>query len=583
VVFGSNSGFDSELALSSLDGSNGFVINGITDGDYSGISVSSAGDVNGDGIDDVIVGALFAGGGAGESYVVFGNSSGFDSSLDLSGLDGRNGFLITGVDDTDLSGQRVSSAGDVNGDGFDDVIIGANSASPNGTRYAGESYVVFGRSKFSRSLALSRLNGRNGFVINGIDDLDRSGDAVGGAGDVNGDGFDDVIIGATKAGSNGIPLTGESYVVFGRSSDFSSSLDLSDLDGDNGFVINGADERDVSGNAVSGAGDVNGDGFEDVVIGAASADPNGRINAGEGYVVFGRSGGFGSALDLSTLEGSDGFVINGIEEGDFSGRSVSGAGDVNGDGIDDVIIGALRADPNGNSYAGKSYVLFGVADDSTPPDSPRTLIGTNRTDTLTGGNKGDTLRGRNGNDTLIGLGGNDTLDGGNGRDTLIGGNGRDKLSGGNGKDRLDGGGGRDTLEGGNNNDSLLGGGGSDTLEGGNGRDMLIGGSGNDILIGGNGNDTLEGGRGRDTLAGELGEDILTGGGGRDTFVFAVGSGADTVTDFSQQDRIGLAGGLGVGDLTFSGSDIFVSDTNKLLATLTGIDTASLSSSQFVAL
>ena len=169
-------------------------------------------------------------------------------------------------------------------------------------------------------------------MINGINAQDYSGDSVSGAGDVNGDGIDDLIIGARDAdplGAPGLPPgfgtynAGESYVVFGRNSGFSSSLDLSTLDGTNGFVINGIDAQDFSGRSVSGAGDVNGDGFDDVIIGAWFADPNGNIDAGESYVVFGQSGGFSSSLDLSTLDGTNGFTINGIDGGDRSGTSVS--------------------------------------------------------------------------------------------------------------------------------------------------------------------------------------------------------------------------------------------------------------------
>jgi hypothetical protein len=370
VVFGgAGVGAGGAIELSSLNGSNGFVINGIDAGDGSGRSVSGAGDINGDGVDDLIIGAPKAdpnGNGAGESYVVFGVAGvGAGGAIELSSLNGSNGFVCNGIDANDLSGRSVSGAGDVNGDGVDDLIIGAPNADPNGISQAGESYVVFGAAGVGAggAIELSSLNGSNGFVINGIDAGDTSGYSVSGAGDVNGDGIDDLIIGALFADPNGNSYAGESYVVFGGAGvGAGGAINLSSLNGSNGFVCNGIDAVDVSGYSVSGAGDVNGDGIDDLIIGALFADPNGNYFAGESYVVFGAANvGAGGAIELSSLNGSNGFVLSGIDADDLSGRSVSGAGDVNGDGVDDLIIGAFGADPNGNSLAGESYVVFGAA------------------------------------------------------------------------------------------------------------------------------------------------------------------------------------------------------------------------------
>ena len=375
LVYGGASapGTDGVLDLSTLDGTNGFTLTGIDAFDYSGRSVSSAGDVNGDGYDDLIIGTRGAdpnGGFSGETYVVYGGASapGRDGELDLSMLDGTNGFILTGIDAGDRSGTSVSSAGDVNGDGYDDLIIGAYRADPNGDSNAGETYVVYGGASAPGTdgvLDLSILDGTNGFTLTGIDRNDISGFSVSSAGDVNGDGYDDLIIGAREADPDGVSNTGETYVIYGGANapGTGGRFNLSTLNGSNGFILTGIDADDRSGVSVSSAGDVNGDGYDDLIIGAFRADPNGDSDAGETYIVYGGASapGTGGVLDLSDLDGTNGFILTGIDAFDGSGRSVSSAGDVNGDGYDDLIIGANEASPNGDSEAGETYVIYGGA------------------------------------------------------------------------------------------------------------------------------------------------------------------------------------------------------------------------------
>jgi len=345
--------------------------------------------VNGDGIDDLIVGAydLDAGAvrGAGESFVVFGSTQGFPPLMPLVNLlpghggDGSHGFVIGGVDTLDYSGDSVSGAGDVNGDGIADLIVGAPFAGPEGHEHVGETYVVFGsRQGFPAVLPLTSLfpahggDGTHGFVVIGVDEHDHSGGSASGVGDVNGDGIDDLIVGASGADPGGRDSAGESYVVFGSAQGSPAIFPLASLfpaqggDGSRGFVLAGIEENGLSGTSVSGAGDVNGDGLDDLIVGAQSED-SGQSRAGETYVVFGSMEGFPAVLSLANLfparggDGSRGFVLAGVHELDHSGFSVSGAGDVNGDGIDDFLIGAPHTYNRGYYYArtGESYVVFG--------------------------------------------------------------------------------------------------------------------------------------------------------------------------------------------------------------------------------
>ena len=382
VVFGSDAGLPNPFNLSSLNGSNGFVLNGEAASDLSGASVSAAGDINGDGIDDLIIGALRANPNgnvsAGRSYVVFGSDSGLPNPFNLSSLNGSNGFVLNGEASFDLSGRPVSAAGDINGDGIDDLIIAAYGAAPNDNISAGSSYVVFGSDTgLPNPFDLSSLDGTNGFKLNGEAANDRSGFSVSAAGDINSDGIDDLIIGALDADPDGTNSAGRSYVVFGSDADLPNPFNLSILDGSFGFVLNGEAANDRSGYSVSAAGDINGDGIDDLIIGASDADPDSGDQAGRSYVMFGSNTGLPNPFNLSSINGSNGFVLNGEARNDRSGISVSNAGDINGDGIDDLIIGASRADPNGNNFAGRSYVVFGSDNGLPNPLNLSSLNGLN--------------------------------------------------------------------------------------------------------------------------------------------------------------------------------------------------------------
>jgi len=303
---------------------------------------------------------------------------------------------------------------------------------------------------------------------------------------------------------------------------FAPVIDLSSLNGSTGFRLDGAAAGDYSGISVASAGDVNGDGFADLIVGAPGADPNGQSGAGSSYVLFGAAGGFGAAVNLSTLNGTTGFRLDGPAAGDLSGISAASAGDVNGDGFADLIIGAWGSDPGGRRYAGSSYVVFGRA-----PDTSVARAGAAASQYISGGPFADFLSGAGGNDVLEGRGGRDVLDGGTGANTASYKHAPDPVT-----VNL-------TAPEGNSGHAAR-----DVyffiqnLEGSNFADQLTGNGIGNRLAAGKGNDTIRGLGGNDRLEGGAGLDLQTGGSGNDSFVLLTasdspaGNGRDQITDFN---------------------------------------------------
>jgi len=309
-------------------------------------AVGCAGDVNRDGLDDVLVGSWFESpngrGQAGTVYVVFGKRDPRD--VDVRNL-GRGGFRIDGERARHRLGvEEVSGAGDVNRDGFDDVIVGANGADDKGPN-TGAAYVVFGKRDTAPVDLAAVALGRGGYKIIGAQSNDRAGFAVAAAGDVNGDRIPDQLVGAYSAARKAQSSAGEAYVVFGKGD--TAPIDLAAL-GDQGITILSAGGSERLGISVNKARDVNRDGYGDVVVGA---DGGNGTKPGRAFVIFGRAGG--GVVDTTAL-GNAGYSIEGVSPGENAGYSVDGLPDLNGDGRPEVIVGAYDAPP-----AGRAYVVFG--------------------------------------------------------------------------------------------------------------------------------------------------------------------------------------------------------------------------------
>jgi hypothetical protein len=313
-----------------------------------GLSVSGAGDVNGDGYADIIIGAPLYDDGAntdeGRAFVYYGSATGLSATPNNSPDDADQAIAYFG--------EQVASAGDVNSDGYSDVIIGAWLYDDGANANEGNAFVYHGSA-----------TGLSAVPDNVADDADQPnvyfGTSVASAGDVNGDGYGDVIIGGYFYDDGVFTDEGRAFVYYGSATGLSATPDN---------ILDDADQSSAYfGNSVACAGDVNGDGYSDVIIGAYWYDDGLNIDEGRAFVYHGSASGL-SAVPDNILDDADQAVA-------YFGNSVASAGDVNGDGYSDVIIGAWLYDDGANTDEGRAFVYHGSAaglsdtPDSTPDDA----------------------------------------------------------------------------------------------------------------------------------------------------------------------------------------------------------------------
>ena len=338
----------SVINVSSLQ-SAGIVVCGKNTDDALGFSISDIGDFNDDGFDDVIIGAqCYSGNGeyhAGEAYIILGDSD-LPSEIDLSDV---NSHIITIRlnQQNAMLGYDVSSAGDINNDGFDDVIVSANSFSVSERNYCGRCFIIYGSVNPSSEIDLEGT-GSNYFSVTGKYSYDCLGTKISNAGDVNNDGYDDILLATMYNYSN------EVYILFGRNEPFSDI----DLEYANPFIktikIDYDDMEQYSVIGVSDANDINKDGFGDIMISLPSLSYEGFVKNGDVFILNG-SDSLSETINLSNYNKLE---IKNYSNGSFFGSSISAVADFNKDGFADIIVGAYKVDYDGKTDCGEVRIFL---------------------------------------------------------------------------------------------------------------------------------------------------------------------------------------------------------------------------------
>jgi hypothetical protein len=397
--FGSEGAWAMDTSLSLADAS--FV--GEAGGDYAGVSIDFAGDYDGDGFDDFVVGAMSndeGGSEAGKTYVIYGHSGSWSSDVSLA--ETETSFI--GENSGDGSGQRVAGVGDVNGDGFDDVVISAGFNDEGGTM-AGQAYLLLGGAQ--RPTTGISLAHADASAIGEADDW--LGWAIAGGGDLDGDGLDDYALGAHNYDNE----RGRIRLVFGKETGWQMDVPHDEADA----YFHGEYTQDSFGTSASIVGDVDGDGLDDLLVGAHEHRGGGHLN-GSAYLLYGRSQGWPADGSIDSYADVS---FQGETDFEYAGHQVGSAGDVNGDSLADFLIRSWSNE--GGENAGQAYLVFGrtrgwEAEESLS-QGDASLIGEDRFDGLGSVQRNGDLDGDGYSDVLIGAYGNSEFGSGTGQIYLV--------------------------------------------------------------------------------------------------------------------------------------------------------------------
>ncbi|MAE50538.1 MAG: hypothetical protein CMH27_01880, partial [Micavibrio sp.] len=322
------------------------------------LGVEFIGDINNDGYEDIAF--LNPGEAAGEGVRVVLGSANPAATIDLTDTSQGNVFYLEGSFTETEFGASVAGAGDINNDGFDDLIIG--SPKGGGTNDPGRGYVLFGHGGAfaDRNFSVNPLDGSDGFVIQGHvvgASGYRLGTAVAGVGDFNADGIDDLAISTILKNNN----RGAVFVVFGRDTPFAASMNIIDLDASTGIIIDGgtANTYDIEsfGSRITSAGDFNGDGFADIAISSYQSDVEKFQIRDAVHVIYGGNA-LPASFSIADIDGSNGTMLYTSDNAAGFGNSISAGADIDGDGFDDLVIGSHKNKDGSNSIGG-AFVVYG--------------------------------------------------------------------------------------------------------------------------------------------------------------------------------------------------------------------------------